>query len=104
MAWQMRKTEISGEAQEEILDENGDPTGTFRTIDLTLEGRFRATVEYFDDAEPLTVLFTQTFDFGFGTTAQAADDQMKAVGVRVRDTRALVAAQQSGVGVDTPID
>ncbi len=92
MTWQMRITEISGEAQGQ--DEQGNPI----TIDLTREGRFRASVEYFDDSDVATILHIQNFDFGFGITGSDALEKMRAVGQRVRDTRQLVIDQQTNVG------
>lgn len=92
MAWLMEVTEISGEVPG--VDDEGSPI----TIDLTLEGRFRATVKYFDDADPATIILTQSFDFGFGVTGAEALEKFRKAGRRVRDSRQLIADLQINVG------
>jgi hypothetical protein len=94
MAWKVRITEVSTTAQGE--DGQGNPI----TIDLSLEGRFRAVAEYYDSANPDTILLTHNFDFGFGISQQDAVQRVKEVGVKVRDTRQLVANLQSQVGTE----
>ncbi len=94
MAWQLRIISIVGTA---------DVEGT--TVDLTREGRFLAAVEYFDDADPTTILHTHAADFSYGITAADALGRLKAEGKKVRDTRALVAdAQTQYVNQEFPVD
>ncbi len=105
MAWQMRVKEMPGT---EDRQDPSDPTKTI-SIDITLEGRFRALVEYFDDDDdPRTILHTKAFDFGAGITLAEAVVRMKAEGRRVRDTKATLAEGQAGskrlVGKTLPID
>lgn len=89
MAWMMRITELTGDAS------GGD---------ITLQGRFRAVVEYFDDGDPGVILTTQNFEFGYGITAADAIGKMKEYARRIRDTRALIANQQVNIGMTLPLD
>lgn len=99
MALQFRITETSGEEQPVDADGNsvGDP------IDLTLQGRYRATVEYFDDEEPRTILLTHGFAHTLEITREEAHRRYRVLGQRIRDTRALVADQQRDVGEVFPV-
>ncbi len=98
MSWQMRIIDITTEAQ--ARDADGLPI----TIDLAAEGRFAATVEYVDDAAPATILHTQRFDFGPGTTTAQALQAMKAAGRHVRDAKNAPAAFIGQLNTSIAID
>ena len=102
MAWQVRITEIRGDAPGPPGPPGGPP-GPPAPIDLTLQGRFAATAEYFDAADPATILHRQNFDFDFGISGPEALERIKEVGRRIRDTRELIAAQQPNVGRTFPL-
>ena len=99
MALQMRITETSGEEQPQ--DAQGDPVGD--PIDLTLQGRYRATVEYFDDESPRRILLRQRFAFTIDITEEEAHKRYREAGRRITDTRAFVADQQRHVGQVFPV-
>lgn len=99
MAWQFRVTEVSGT---EVRMEGEPPEPV--DFDLTAIGRWRFVVEYFDSANPTVVLYSHTFvEPSAGFTTAHALAKIRAEGVQVRDTRALIAQLQTNVGQVFPL-
>ena len=82
----------------------GDPP-VETPFDLTVSGRWRAVVEYFDDATPNVI--THTHEFVFATdrvdVAQALVEA-QTLGKKMRDTRALIASLQTVIGTPLPLE
>lgn len=71
--------------------------------DLSLAGRFRLSVEYFDDGQPGVVLLATSFDLPSDVQVADAVARVQAYGRRVRDARARVAQLQPQVGATIDI-
>lgn len=94
MAWQMKITVLT--------DREVDSEGN--TIDLAAQGRFSLRAEYFDDADPTTILHEHGFDYRYPQTWEQTLELMKETGRVVRETRKLVADHQRDVGTAIAID
>jgi hypothetical protein len=99
MAWQLKITAVSGTETQMV----GDPP-VATEFDLTATGRWRVHVVYFDGAAPATILYEHDFIFQADkTNAAQALNEAKIVGVKVRDTRALVTTLQAQIGNTFPV-
>lgn len=94
MAWKIRITDV--DYTEPRIE--GDPPEEV-DFDLSDSGRYRTVAEYFDDADPGTILYTEEFVFYKDQVSSAeALEKMKEKGRIVRDTRELVETLSGYIG------
>jgi hypothetical protein len=84
-----------------VTDGSGNVIGT---RDLSLEGKFSVTAQYYDDANPAVILHTKDFEFPYSIITVQAQQAVIDEGSRVKGARMRVAQLQSAIGavIDIP--
>lgn len=94
MTWKLKVVDVSGTVAETV----GDPPEVV-TTDLTATGRWRVKVQYYDDADPNTILHEHDFIWHADrTNATQALAEAQEFGDMIRTARTQVANMQGNVG------